>query len=193
MKLYEYAPKKNPTRISGVVIILISLSVALFLTPAVFGNIPFRGLFQFAGMVSLVAVIYVITRYIARDYVYTLVENGERTVDMTVTEVMNGGKRSNTVCRIGVNNISEAYLLRPEDPNDAAKLKALAARARAEQIKLFNYVHDMKASPVCAIFVEECGEKLYIRISCDDVLFDAIKPALGRESEESGESGEVEE
>lgn len=187
MKLYEYAPKKDSLRLSGVVIVLASLSVAFFLTPLIIRNLPFSGVFQFAGMVSLVAVIYIITRYIARDYVYAIVEDGEGNIDMTVTEVMNGGKKSSTVCRIGVGNVTEAYLLRPEDPSDAAKLKSFAARARSEQTKLFNYVHEMKASPVCAIFVEECGEKLYIRISCDKRLFEAIKPADTEASEEQGQ------
>ena len=111
MKLYEYAPKKNTTRVSGLIIILISVAAALFLTPVIFQEIPFQGVFQMAGMIALIFVIYLIAGYMARNYVYALENGSEDGIDMTVTEVTNGKRGPLTVCRIDVSNITEAHFL----------------------------------------------------------------------------------
>lgn len=175
MKLYEYAPKKNTTRVSGLIIILISVAAALFLTPVIFQEIPFRGVFQMAGMIALIFVIYLIAGYMARNYVYALENGSEDGVDMTVTEVTNGKRGPLTVCRIDVSNITEAHFLSLEKAEDKAKVSELTSRAKKEGRKLFNYIHDMNASPVCVIFVEECGEALLLKISTDERFFELLK------------------
>ena len=174
MKEYEYVPQKNRNRLNGVIIILICLSAAFFLTPMILSEIPFRWAFQLLGMLCLVAVIYIITRYIAKSFIYSVLRDDDGSLDLTVCELTNGKKRT-TVCRIGIDNITETYLLYPEKVEDKIKEKELSANARAESRKSFDYCHDMNSSPVCLIFAEECGEPLLIKLSPDDTLYEYLK------------------
>jgi hypothetical protein len=174
MKLYEYMPEKNKTRLNGIIIILIAVAALMFLTPMIFTQIPFSWVPQFLGMIALVAVIFIITRYIAKSFIYTVWQNDDGTLDLTVCELINGKKRT-TVCRIGLGNITEAHLLYPEKSDDKIKEKQLSANARAARTKSFDYCHDIKASPVCIILVEECGEQLLIKLSPDEELYSYLK------------------
>lgn len=174
MKEYEYIPQKNHTRHNGIIIILVALAAALFMTPIIFSEIPFRWVLQFLGIISLVGVVYIITRYIAKSFIYTVWLNDDGTRDLTVCELTNGKKRT-TVCRIGISNITEAHLLYPERSDDRIKEKELSANARSERRKSFDYCHDIKASPVCILLAEECGEPLLIKLSPDDTLFEYLK------------------
>lgn len=174
MKEYEYIPQKNHTRLNGIIIILIALAAALFMTSIVFPEIPFRWVLQFLGIISLVGVVFIITRYVAKSFVYTVLVNDDGARDLTVCELTNGKKRT-TVCRIAISNITEAYLLYPERSDDRIKEKELSANARSERRKSFDYCHDIKASPVCILLAEECGEPLLIKLSPDDTLFEYLK------------------
>ena len=174
MKEYEYIPQKNHTRLNGIIIILIAVAAALFMTPIIFSEIPFRWVFQLLGVIALVGVIFIITRYIAKSFIYTVWRNDDGTLDLTVCELTNGKKRT-TVCRIGISNITEAHLLYPEKSDDKIKEKELCANARSEHRKSFDYCHDIKASPVCILLSEECGEHLLIKLSPDETFFEYLK------------------
>ena len=174
MKEYEYTPQKNFTRITGIMIILIALSAALFLTPIFFEQLPFKGVFQFLSVLCLVAVVYIIARYVAKTFVYSILRNDDGSLDLTVCELTNGNRRRTTVCRISLSGITETCLLYPEKSEDKIREKELSANARHEHRKCFDYCHDMKASPVCIILTEECGEELFIKISPDEKLFEYL-------------------
>ena len=171
MKIYEYIPPKNNTRITSLIIILSSAGLGFFLLQAVIPIISVQRISQLLGIVSLTGVIFLITRCVARSFVYALIENGDEGLDFTVTEILNGGKKQTTVCRISLSAVREAYMLYPERAEDAEKIRELSNRAKKEQRKRFNYCHDIKPSPVCLLFVEECGEPLFIKISPDVTLF----------------------
>ena len=188
MKEYEYIPQKNQNRLKGLLIILIAVSAVLFMTPMLIEQISFylintatvslkvsfRWVFQLLGVIALVGAIFIVTRYMAKSFIYTVWVNDNGTRDLTVCELINGKKRT-TVCRIGISNITEAHLLYPEKGEDKIKEKELSANARAEYRKSFDYCHDIGASPVCVLLVEECGEKLLIKLTCTDVLFGYFK------------------
>ena len=170
MKIYEYIPQKNLTRLGGIIILLSALATALFSTPMLFPELPFKSIFQFLCVICLVAVVYVIARYIGKSFVYSVILNDDGSRDLTVCELTNGGRRKTTVCRVGINNFTELHLLYPEKPEDKIKEKELCGNARAEHRKSYDYCHDIKATPVCIILLEECGEKLLIKLSPDQTL-----------------------
>ena len=174
MKIYEYMPEKNKNRLNGIIIILIAVAALMFLTPMIFSQIPFSWVPQFVGVLALVAVIFIITRYIAKSFIYAVWQNDDGSLDLTVCELVNGKKRT-TVCRIGIASITEAHLLYPEKSEDKLEEKQLSANARAEHRKSFDYCHDIKASPVCILLAEECGEPLLIKLSPDEELYSYFK------------------
>ena len=175
MKIYEYTPPKNTKRATGLIMIFAAAGAGLFLIPALIPNMPLGWLSQLLGVAALTAMICVISRSIARTFVYALIENGDRTIDLTVTELGNGGKKQTTVCRVSLGNITEAHLLYPERAGDAEKIKDISAKAKKEERKIFNYCHDVKVSPICLVLLEECGEPLLIKISPDDRLYSYLR------------------
>ena len=170
MKIYEYIPSKNRTRIMGTIIILIAVAAAFFSTPLLFPNMSFKGIFQFVSVLCLVGVIFIIARYVAKTFVYSVIQNDDGTLDLTVCELTNGNRKRTTVCRVGIDNFTEVYLLHPEKSDDRIKEKEISANARSEHRKSFDYCHDIKATPVCIILLEECGEPLLIKLSPDETL-----------------------
>ena len=175
MKIYEYTSQKNTKRATGLIMIFAAAGAGLFLIPALIPNIPLGWMSQLLGVAALTAMIFVISRCIARTFVYALIENGDRTIDLTVTELGNGGKKQTTVCRVSLGNITEAYLLYPERSSDARKLKELEARARREQRKRYSYCYESAPTPTCLLFLEECGEPLFIKLAPDEQLFEYVK------------------
>ena len=170
MKIYEYIPSKNRTRINGVIIILIAVAAAVFSTPMLFPSMAFKGVFQFVSVLCLVGTIFIIARYVAKTFVYSIVQNDDSSLDLTVCEITNGNRKRTTVCRVGIDNFTEVHLLYPENSTDKLKEKEICANARSEHRKSYDYCHDIKASPICIILLEECGEPLLIKLSPDQTL-----------------------
>lgn len=171
MKIYEYTPPKNTRSVTPLVIVLAVAGGVLFLLPSLISDMPMRGLSQMLGIILITAMVFLISRYSGLSFVYAIVENGERTVDLTVTEIERNGKKQTTVCRVALSSITEAYLLYPERAGESEKVKKLMKRARGEQRKLFIYTQGMRPTPVCILFLEECGEPLLIKLSADERLF----------------------
>lgn len=169
MTVYEYRPEKNNTRIFGIMMIMFSLGAAFFVTPLLVPSVPFHWLFQLLGVVAIIAVIYLLTRYVAKSFVYAVIEDDGQ-LDFTVTEITNGGRKSITVCRVAIANISELHVFDMNDPEQKLREKEMISTAHHESRKAYDYCADMKTSPVCILLLEECGEPLLIKIAADDRL-----------------------
>lgn len=169
MTVYEYRPQKNNTRIFGIMMIMLSLGAAFFVTPLLVPSVPFHWLFQLLGVVAIIAVIYLLTRYVAKSFVYAVIEdNGS--LDFTVTEITNGGRKAITVCRVAIANITELQVFDLRDGEQKLCEKEIWAEAHRESRKCYDYCHDIKTTPVCLIALEECGEPLLIKIAAEDRL-----------------------
>lgn len=165
--MYEYTPPSSPKKVTGTVLLLCAGAALLFFIPAVFPQLPFPWSFQLAGFGLLCAVVYVISRYAAKSFVYRVVprESSEGYVegyDLLVTEVT--PRSAVTVCRISIENITEIIDLSSEGSAAARK------RAVSEGRKRFNYISDLTAPIRCMILTTECGEKLAVSISADSHL-----------------------
>lgn len=167
MTVYEYTPEKNTKRLTSAVMLLSALAAVCFFFPVILPDMPFKWILQLFGVAALAAVIFIIARYASKDIVYRIVEDGGE-LDLTVSEVTNGGKSVITVCRISLSGIEESVLLRGK--NDETERAELMRRARSEGRRIFNYCPDIKSEPLCFIFAEESGERLLIKISPDEKL-----------------------
>ena len=170
MKIYEYIPTKNLSRLGGLITIALALAAAFFTTPLLAPTLPFQWIFQLLSVIFLVVALYLYTRYVAKSFIFSIIAHDDGSYDMTVCELSNGGKRRKTVCRIGLTSIYESYLLHPELPEENLREEELCARARAEHLSCYDYFHDIKPRPVLLLFVEECGEKILIKFSPDEEL-----------------------
>ena len=175
MSIYEYTPQKTNKKASGIILILFSLAAGLFLFTILFPNIPFKWAIQLISIFAFVAVIFIISRYVAKSFIYAIVEAEDGTLDFTVTEVTNAGRTRITVCRIGINNIEEAHLLDRSISEHDEKAKAIQATAKSDGRKSFNYCPDVNPTELCILLVEECGEKFILKLSPDATLWKYLK------------------
>ena len=175
MSLYEYTPQKSNKKALGIVLILFSLAAGLFLFTIIFPDIKFKWAIQLISIIAFVAVIFIISRYIAKSFVYAIFKNNDGTLDLTVSEVTNAGRKKITVCRIALDSIEEAYLLDRSIREQSEKASALQKRAKNEQRKLFNYCPDVNPTKVCIILVDECNEKFLIKLTPDSTLWEYLK------------------
>ena len=152
MNVYEYSPPKSNKKASGIILILFSLAAGLFLFTLLFPNIPFKWAIQLISIVAFVAVIFIISRYVAKSFVYAIAEADDGTLDLTVS------------------NIEEAYLLDRSNPEHIEKIKSLQKSAKADGRKSFNYCPDINPTEFCIILVEECGEKFMLKTSPNSTL-----------------------
>ncbi len=173
MTVYEYRPEKNNTRIFGIMMIMLSLGAAFFVTPLLVPSVPFHWLFQLLGVVAIIAVIYLLTRYVAKSFVYAVIED-DGSLDFTVTEITNGGRKAITVCRVAIANITDLQVFDLCDGEQKLREKEIWAEAHRESRKCYDYCHDIKTTPVCLIALEECGEPLLIKIASDAKLIELL-------------------
>ena len=175
MNLYEYTPTKSNKKAAGIVLILFSLAAGLFLFTIIFPDIKFKWAIQLISIIAFVAVIFIISRYMAKSFVYAIFQNNDGTLDLTVSELTNAGRKKITVCRIALDSIEEAYLLDRSIREQAEKASALQKSAKSEQRKLFNYCPDVNPTEICVILVEECNEKFLLKLSPDSTLWEYLK------------------
>lgn len=174
MTVYEYSPQKSNKKALGVTIILLSIAIGLFAFTMLFPTLPYRWGLQLIAIVAFVAVVFIISRFIAKTFLYAIVES-ENGLDFTVTEITNAGRTRITVCRIGVSNIESSYLLDTSLPEQQKALKSLQKQAKSDGRKAFNYCPDINPAEVAILLVEECGEKFILKLSPDSTLWGYLK------------------
>lgn len=176
MHLYDYTPPKDTQRTTAIIICLSSLGAAPFLFSLILQNIPFKWAFQLISILMLTAVIFIVTRYVAKSYTYSIIENEDRSRDFTVTEIGNGGRSKITVCRIAVDSIESLTVIDRSVNEDAVKLRELKKAAKKEERKFFSYYHTVNPPKLCIVFAEECGEKFLISFTPDEKLISFLEP-----------------
>ena len=173
MTVYEWQPPKDHSRVFGIIIIFLSVGAAFFVTPILVPSVPFHGVFQFIGILAIVASIYVMTRCIAKSFAYAIIEDDGK-LDFTVTELTNGARRATTVCRISLSGITEVRSFNMRDKRDNLLGKEFEAEARKDGRKCYIYSTELIASRVCIILCEECGEPLLIEFPYDERMFSLL-------------------
>ena len=173
--MYQYIPPKAPKKTTGIILLLLAAaSVAVFFT-TIFPNMPLRWLLQLFAVCVLAAIIYITTRYVTRSYIYKLSPRDDTgAIDFTVTE-LTGGKHAVTVCRIGAENITDIFLVTPENRADMKK------KSLADGRKRFIYICDIQPPLTLLIFAEECGEPISIMISANGELAELLSRSSGKE------------
>ena len=68
MTLYEYSPPKSNKKAIGVTIILLSIAIGLFAFTMLFPTLPYRWGLQLIAIVAFVAVVFIISRFIAKTF-----------------------------------------------------------------------------------------------------------------------------
>lgn len=161
--MYEITPKRTNKAASYTSAAMIFTAFAAMLFSGI-SWLPYRSLMQLAALVILGFAILILVRYVLTVYVYAIIPTDNGGYDLTVTEARR--KSRITVCRISLSGIESA---RTEDAKDK---KALSEKAKG--YKVFNYCVDLAPAEYYCIFAEECGEKILLKLTCDDEFIDII-------------------
>ena len=166
--MYETTPAKSNRKAHSVAAILLIAAFAAMFFSAL-PNLPYRSVMQFAALVMLAFSILMMTRYTLSSYVYAIIQD-EDGYDLTVSEIKR--KSRITVCRIGLAGIEQVTLATSADKELTAKLKA-DSKGR----KTYNYCVDLSPAKYVHVLTEECGERITIKLSYDERLFEILKNA----------------
>lgn len=166
--MYETTPKKsNKAAHYTSAVLLIAAFAAMFFSAM--PNLPYRSIMQFAALVMLAFSILMMTRYTLCSYTYSVIED-EGEYDLTVAELKR--KSRITVCRVGLAGITQVTLAKRADKEQTARLKT-DSKGR----KTYNYCVDLAPSEYIHVLTEECGEKITIKLSYDERLFEILQNA----------------
>ena len=169
--MYEWMPPKNNKKAQRAVLLLFGGAAVLMAFPLLIPALPFRWIPQLLALGLLTASIFLMTRYIAKLYIYRIVDCGGGAYDLTVTEAKAGGKGQITVCRVGLSNIRRCILTTADADSDGNRF---ASQKRKEHKKFFDYCADLHPDQSIILVVEECGEELVIRLSYDATLLELL-------------------
>lgn len=178
MKLYEWIPKKTNQTAQTVIILLLVAAAILFAFPMVLPDLPFRWGVQLLALGLLTAAIFMVTRYVAKFYIYRIVSDGDDANDLTVTESRANGKGQVTVCRVGL-----AHILRRELVESNERV---AQERKGKKGKIFDYRVDFHPAQSILLTVEEGGEELTLLLSYSEELWAWLTPSASR-GEEDGQ------
>ncbi len=164
MKIFEFIPKKNTNKLTMITAFLLMGAAVIFLVTMLCENMPYRWMLQLLSIGMLGVMIFIVTRYIMKNFVYT-VQRTEEGDDFTVTELQ--GRRSVTVCRIGMSSVEQVTVVERNDRHADMMLKNTV---KAQKRKMFDYCADLISDKYICVLANECGTALAIKLSYDESL-----------------------
>ena len=170
--MYEWIPQKTNQKARTAVILLLTGTVALFAITALFPAMPLRWLVQLIAIGMGTAAILLVTRYIAKSYLYRVIPTEGGDADLTVTERKSNRSRM-VVCRVALSHIRERLLATPDN---RTATEAWLTQQRQKHLRFFDYRADLLPDRSILLLVEEGGETLVLRLSYDPTLYDLLTP-----------------
>ncbi len=150
--MYSVTPKKQ-SKLTGLICAACFIcGLGLFFASIGQSEIPYATLLaQLAGVLCLVAGIYLYTKYFAHQFTYAVQPggifnaNGEEIYDLTVVDTV-GGRKQRVVCRIALRDIVQvdARPARATKKNGYAKIEAPG--------EVFSYCADMIPGKILAVY-----------------------------------------
>ncbi len=169
MNLFELIPKKNIRKLSLMTCLLLVGAAVLMLVTFAAPSMAYRWAVQLLAVGMLVMGIFVTSRYIMKNYLYAVVNDGDST-DFTVTELQ--GRHRVTVCRISLESIEKLCVIEASDRPADSELKR---SIKAEKRKMFNYTADLFADKYICVLSNESGIPIAIKLTWDEQLEEILR------------------
>ena len=128
-------------------------------------SLPYRSVMQTLALGILALALAMLGRYEFKTYAYSIDKREDGGYDLSVTEIK---RRSRiTVCRIGVESISEA--------TEMTKQNKKQLKEKRKDRKSFNYCIDLAPARAICLLASEGGEEFFICLSYIPELFEILK------------------
>ena len=159
--MLEYRPPRKNVIARVLVLILLTLSVASFVTAALLPRLPF--LFEALGLLLLLPTIQIVTRYLIVRHLYRIVPFEDGNADFEVYTYI-GGDRMQLVCRVGLEEITAARPLTEENRRPPAGMHR------------YNYCPDIRPREATVLSVTNGDGDCEVLITPDARLLAALTP-----------------
>lgn len=169
--MYQWIPQKSNHTAQKVILILLGGAALLFGMTVVFPDIAYRWAYQLIALGMLTLILFLVTRYLTRSYLYQIREKEGGECDLEILERSGNGKRQFTVCRVSLSGLTSLSLL---DLSDGGKSEALLASRKREKKKIYDYCVDLQPQKSCLLQCNEGGEELWIRLNYDPGLWEML-------------------
>ena len=161
--MYEYTPELPKRKERLIAILLLFLGLCLFGFSQVDG-IPFPIIYQFLALCALAGTIILVSRYLMRFYVYSIVprEDGREgdAPDFVVTEYY--GRRISVVCRVSLDDIEEILPITKDTKKTVRKLQ--------KERLFYDYTADLFSQNRYLLTITDGEHRFCARLLADDTL-----------------------
>ena len=169
--MYQWIPQKSNKTAQRAILILLLGAILLFGFTAIFPNLAYRWVYQMIGLGMLTAVLFLVTRYVTRTYIYQIRGKDGEEQDLEILECSANGRKQITVCRISLFGLRSLTLL---DLSDGGKSESFLAACKQEKKKIYNYCVDLQPQRSCLLLCDESGEELWIRLNYEPGLWEIL-------------------
>ena len=161
--MYEYTPELPKRKERLIAVLLLFLGLCLFGFSQVNG-IPFPIIYQFLALCALAATIILVSRYLMRHYVYSIVPREDDregdTPDFVVTEYY--GKRISVVCRVSLDDIEEILPITKETKK--------TVRGLQKERLFYDYTADLFSQNRYLLTITDDEHRFCARLLADEEL-----------------------
>ena len=165
--MYEYQPKLSKQKERILTLLLGVSGVLLFAVSQIYG-VPFPAFVQLFGVLLLGGAIIIASRYLLRDFCYTVAPRADASLDapqdLTVTELC--GKRRRVVCILSVAEILDATPCTAENKQ--------MRRAQMSGATVYRYVASLWEGDVWLLEVRHDEMRFFLEIHADKRLISSI-------------------
>ena len=119
--MYDYFPPHKNRIARMLVFLFLGLAAASFVASAFIPS-PYKTIGQALGLLFLVPMIQIVTRYVLIRYLYRIAPYEDGNVDLEIYSYR-GGSRMQLVCRVGLEEITAAKPLSDENRKPAAGMR----------------------------------------------------------------------
>ena len=182
--MYEWIPPRTNKRAQSAILVLFLGAAALLFLSVLFPNLPYRWAVQLLAIGLLTAAIFLVTRYVSKIFIYRIIDVGNGSSDLTVTEAKAGAKGQITVCRVGLANIRSCRVI---DETVDSGARAAISEIKKQRKKLFDYCVDLHPAQSILLTVEEGGEDLVLCLSYSPELVARLMPIESPSEDETDE------
>jgi len=119
--MYDYFPPRKNLIARLLVLLFIGLAIASFVA-SVFIPSPYKAIGQALGLLFLVPMIQIVTRYVIMRYLYRIAPYEDGNVDLEIY-AYRGGSKMQLVCRVGLEEITATAPLSEQNRKPAAGMR----------------------------------------------------------------------
>ncbi len=170
--MYEWISKKTNKTDRNMTLLLFAGGAALIAVTSLVPGVPGKWVFQLIALGLLTAAIFFVTRYQSKLFFYRIIEDGEGSFDLTVTETNIKGKRAVTVCRVGLLGIRTVRML---DFADGGESLEFWSSVKKTKTKIHDYTVDLRPVKSILVMVHEGGDDLWLRFSPEEEFYQLLK------------------